>query len=269
MLSPLLAVLLSAASDSSSLPTSQAQRAADSAALERISPLPAPAEPLPVVIRREKPQRAIAWLPDSASPLTQGSVGLGFRVLGPSPRLHLQLALTPSSFLRLRGSMTTSSESEERELHENPYSDNGIIRGSRSKSIKVEHNLTSWEIQLAVGSVGFCQGSLCGTWSVGPFLGREVSTTQNADILSTLDYEYRERIVLHRQGLATSTGLQWQFHPGLALSADVGASWARLSGEHTNSTSSDITDETTSADGDRSGSEFAIQFLGVGLDAWF
>lgn len=269
MLPPLLVALLCAASDSASLLTPEAQRAADSAALERISPLPAPAEPIPAMTRRENPQRAITWLPDSASPLAQGSVGLGFRVLGPSPRLHLQLAITPSNFLRLRGSMSTKSESEDRELREIPFSDNGFVGATRSKSIEVEQNLTAWEIQLAIGGLGLCQGSLCGTWSVGPFLGREISTTQNAEILSTLDYEFRERIVLDRQGVAASTGLQWQFRPGLALSADVGASWARLSGDHTQTTISDFADETTSADGERSGSEFVIQFLGVGLDAWF
>lgn len=165
--------------------------------------------------------------------------------------------------------MSTRSESEDRELRETPFPGNGFVGASRSKSIEVEQNLTSWEIQLAIGGLGLCQGSLCGTWSVGPFLGREISTSQNAEILSTLDYEYRERSVLHRLGVAASTGLQWQFRPGLALSADVGASLASLSGDLSQAAVSDFADETTSADGERSGSEFAIQFLGVGLDAWF
>lgn len=269
MLSPLLALLLSAAPDSTSPTDPLSERAADSVALERISPLPAPSPSFPSAPPVRRLHQESPLLQDSLGPLTQGALGIGFRVLGEAPRLHLQIALSPTTYLRLRGSLLARSENEARDLQQTPLPTNGFNPAGRSKSIDVEQNFTSWQVQLALGGLGLCQGSLCGTWSVGPFLGREITTIENAEILSTLDYEYRERSLLKRLGVAGSSGLHWEFRRGLALSADVGASWASLSGSRTQATLSNFSKETTSTKGDRKGSEFLVEFLGVGLDAWF
>lgn len=269
MLSPLLVALLGAAPDSVALPDLLAQRAADSAALERISPLPAPMEPPPPAAPRRQPPRSVQGLPDSASPLVPRSVGLGFRVLGSTPRLHLQVATTPSNFLRLGGAFASRLEEERRSLTRTTEQGNGLSNLEESEGIDVEQRSTNWEVQLSLGGLGLCQGSLCGTWSVGPFMGREIVTTENVGIQSTLDYQFRERSVLKRLGVAGTLGLRWEFREGLALAADLGGSWAMLSGERKTQTKYDVTDETTSSRGEPDGSEISLGFVGLGLDAWF
>lgn len=271
MLSPLLAVLLSAASDSAVANDSIAQRAADSAALERISPLP-PSSGSPS--SSKAPRRQKAHLPpewaDSEGPLDQGSVGIGFRALGEVPRLHLQVAVSSSNFIRLRGAFLQRSETESRALTETQVYTNGTVGTTAYKTLEVEAASTDWEVQLAMGGLGLCQGNLCGSWSAGPFLGRSISTTENAEV-QTPYYEFRERHIEKRLGVAGSLGLVWKFREGLALSADVGATMAKFSGKRSLVSRNTSSNPATSfkSGSEPEGSELAVNFLGVGLDAWF
>lgn len=269
MLSPLLAVLLCAASDSASSTDLLAQRAADSAALERISPLPATTES-PTKVPRSQEAYHSPELVDSEAPLDQGSIGIGFRVLGDAPLLHLQLAVSSSNFVRLRGAFSQRSETHSRNLTETLVYSGGLVSKTNSATIDVEQSTTEWEVQLAMGGLGFCQGSLCGSWSVGPFLGRTISTLENTEV-QTLDFQIRDRRLDKRVGVAGTLGLVWEFRKGLALSADVGASMARVSGERSmvykNSNSDPVTQ--FKSEDDPEGSEIAVNLVGVGLDAWF
>lgn len=271
MLSPLLAALLCAASDPASLTDSIAQRAADSAALEKVSPLPASSKaPASKAGKTPPPVRTPVDFHDSTGPLTKGAVGLGFRVLGDTPLLQVHYAISTWNFLRLRGSYLRTSETASRDLEQSPLTNSGPGPVSNAKKIDVEASSSSMELQVAITGLGRCQGALCGSWSVGPFLARQVSTIENTET-QTFQYEYRERRAINRLGIAGSVGLSWEFRKGLALSADAGASMARIYGERYQTSTSTFSSPFTvfHSEEEPKGSEFSIQFLGVGLDAWF
>jgi len=258
MLPTLLAALLSAAPDSA-LAKSTQDRAADSIALEHVSPLPPPPPnrvPSPVESRKD------------TGPLQLNSLGVGFRALGNSSRGQLLASIDDGfTFFRLVGGFSSRHSDEERT--ETTIETAGPnTTNSSSRKVTLPRTASELEIALEIGRLHNCHGNLCASTTLGPLYGKTIETTG----YPVSDGEYRERTVTDRLGISVTTGLRWEFHKNLALAGEIGAQASSLSGESSKyvryeSTSfpSDIQTTTGKIDG----SDFGVRFLGVGLDAWF
>lgn len=252
MLSPLLAVLLCAANDSTTAPQVLSQREADSVALERISPLPP----------------SVNQAPAAETILTPGSFGVGFRTFGQSNSARLMFAFPDGmGTLELVGSLESSDREEDRDailiLPETSGPD------TTTASFPVVSTISRFEVQLLLGRMLSCRGTLCAQTAFGPVLGREVVSMSNTT--GTVSSRDDSRTELVRLGVALTTGLRWELREGLVLAADIGANAVRTSGTSRKKVGSFYSwnQYSESDHGDVEGSEFSVNFLGVGLEAWF
>lgn len=257
MLPILLVALLSAAPDSA-LTKSIQDRRADSIALEQVSPLPPP--PLHAKVSEPVESRK--------GPLKPNAIGIGFRVLGPSPRAQVLASIDDGfTFFRLVGAFSsrhTDNERNETTIESTgPYSMN-----SSSRIVSSPSTASELEIALEIGRLHNCRGNLCASSTLGPLYGKTIETTG----YPVSDGEYRERTVTDRFGISVTTGLRWEFHEGLALVGEIGAQAASVSGEssrYLRYESTSFPNEIQTTTGKIDGSDFGVRFLGVGLDAWF
>lgn len=263
MLPPLLAVLLCAAPDSA-------------------SPAPVPAkEPSPQASSIAS-SPAPASLPSSAiGPLVPGSWGMGFRVLGSGQDLVLRRALSDRMSVGMTlgwgGSISELfSESESKSLH------SGEARNQRGSWTIRDEDDFSLELGFPVEWLQRSHRSLRFAAATGPIFSYSQRTTQNFDQRRSegstnppdLSETYRRRFGL---GATGSVGMRWFFLADLALAADFGTSvlWSHsTSGNESRSEPMYLTDGTWYSQESWSDEEFdhvstSLNFLGVGLEAWF
>lgn len=252
MLTPLLAVLLCAANDSSASSPVLSVREADSLALERISPLPPTNPPAPA----------------AETFLDPGSFGVGFRTFGRTNSARLMFASPDGvSTLEVVGSFEASEREEDRDAIQIVPETSGP--DTTTANVPVVRNTSFLEFQLLLGRMHSCRGSLCAQTSFGPLFTREVVDLRNIEVGVGATNESRTEIV--KLGLALNTGLRWELREGLVLAADIGAKAVRTTGTSRNELESSLSwNEYEASDkGDIEGSEFSVEFLGIGLEAWF
>lgn len=256
MLSPLLVALLCAASDSAS--------------------------PLPVSTVGSSPQvPLVATTPTQTSavgPLTPGSWGIGFRVLGTREDLVLRRAFSDrlSAGLKVSWAGGISETFEEREESYSPGND--FYQNDKTSWALDDVSNFSIVVGFPIEWIQTNEGPVRFALAVGPNFQysrfrSEYSQMSVADGLgSSAPGERSSRDASIGIGAAGTVGMRWFFLPKLALAADFGSSamW-----DHR--TSRATFDAVVGSDGwNRTWSESendqvrtGLSFHGVGLEAWF
>lgn len=263
MLSPLLVALLCAASDSA-------------------SPAPVPAkEPSPQATSVAS-SPAPASLPSSAiGPLVPGSWGLGFRVMGSGQDLVLRRALSDRTSVGIKlgwgGSISELfSESESKSLH------SGEASNQRESWTTRDDDDFSLDLGFPVEWLQKTHRSVRFAAAIGPIFKYSQRTTWTSDQSRSEGFTNppdRRETYSSRFGLGAtgSVGMRWFFLPDLALAADFGTSvsWSHsTSGYESRSEPRYMSDGTWYSQEAWSDEEFdhvssSLNFLGVGLEAWF
>lgn len=263
MLSPLLAVLLSAASDSAS--------------------------PAPVPTEEPSPQAtSLASSPtpsSSAGSLVPGSWGLGFRVLGNGQDLVLRRAISDrwSAGARVRWGGSVSEDFSEGESRSTFADEEYNKRGSWGLT---EEDDFSFELGVPVEWLQRSARPLRFAASAGPvfeYFHRNVEVEEyfSETSGSTLQADppgVRETNTLSLGiGMEGAVGVRWFFLPDLAVAADFGTSavWTHTTSENSSKRQTwrfmeggwATHESKDEVEHDRVSTN--LVFLGVGLEAWF
>lgn len=263
MLSPLLAALLCAASDSASQ-----------------APIPAKDSSTTASAPTTAPKRSSA-----IGPLVPGSWGLGFRVLGNGQNLLLRRALSDRLSAGVKvGWGGSFEESFSQEENRSTYSDEYSSRN------------TSWSLQddaYFSGDLAFpmewlqrSNRSLRFAASAGPIFevlhrsSKYTDSRRGASLSGGVENPPvlgETRSLTLGIGLAGGVGMRWFFLPDLAVAADFGTSalWAHTSYEDRRESKSwSVYEDAWTTQEYLRESEFdrvttSLNFVGVGLEAWF
>lgn len=253
-----LLLALSCAADSLTAP------APTPAPATAVSPAPQPPPPPPP-----------APLP---TPLVQDSkssrfFGIGFRALGEGQQIRLRFANAGSSAFGIDLTWDGAYSAEESEtatesIDNSWYSSTGIRTNRRSSNSESERIRIVASLPFEWTSAE--RGQLSLVHSVGPML-EWIRTTGQSDLpgqSSTYFSTFEDTYFL--LGGRFSTGMRWEFVPGLSLASDFGFDAFLMSNstkETTEQGATHVLEDVRSTD--RTGYGTKSWFGGFGLDAWF
>lgn len=268
MLSPLLAVILGAAPETVATPSYPSLQTAGSVPATTVASDPQATTTAASLVSRSSEA--------ATGPLVPGSWGLGFRVMGGEGNLLLRRAFTP----RLSGGLQVGWTGS---LVEDFSRSGSTAYQQESWSTTDEDAFTAsvglpLELQVVRRSpVGFAV-------SAGPILEFGHRSTSDEFHLEEDEFSLRPPPIVKTSaqdmfglGLEGSVGLRWYLRPDIALAADYRAVASWIHAESESRTTSHVLvdqDGTWVARESSSTSEFdrvltRLEFVGVGLEAWF